>query len=75
VNLHDARTHLSRAVDQALAGEEMVNARAGLPLVRLTPAAARPAPRLGGLLRGQGNISADLKADFKPEINEMFHDQ
>jgi prevent-host-death family protein len=34
VNLHDAKTHLCRYVDQALAGEEVVIARAGKPLVR-----------------------------------------
>jgi prevent-host-death family protein len=37
VNLHDAKTHLSRYVDQAVAGEEVVTARAGKPLVRLVP--------------------------------------
>lgn len=73
VNLHDAKTHLSRYVDQALAGEEVVIARAGKPLVRLVPLAAEPGPRRGGFLRGQATISADLKADFKAEIEEMFY--
>lgn len=73
VNLHDAKTHLSRYVDQALAGEEVVIARAGKPLVRLTPVVSKARPRLGGFLRGQANISADLKADFKEEIEEMFY--
>lgn len=72
VNLHDAKTHLSRYVDQALAGEEVVIARAGKPLVRLVPLATQPAPRRGGFLRGQAVISADLKADFAAEIAEMF---
>ena len=73
VNLHDAKTHLSRYVDQALAGEEVVIARAGKPLVRLVPLAADPGPRRGGFLRGQGNVSADLKSDFKDEIEAMFY--
>jgi len=73
VNLHDAKTHLSRYVDQALAGEEVVIARAGKPLVRLVPFQTQPASRLGGFLRGQANLTADLKADFKAEIEEMFH--
>ena len=73
VNLPDAKTHLSRYVDQALAGEEVVIARAGKPLVRLTPVVSQARPRLGGFLRGQGNISADLTADFKEEIEEMFY--
>ena len=73
VNLHDAKTHLSRYVDQALAGEEVVIARAGKPLVRLVPFQTQPAPRLGGFLRGQAILTADLKADFKAEIEEMFY--
>jgi antitoxin (DNA-binding transcriptional repressor) of toxin-antitoxin stability system len=78
VNLHDAKTHLSRYVDsryvdQALAGEEVVIARAGKPLVQPVPVDTKPASRLGGFLRGQANLTADLKADFKAEIEEMFH--
>jgi len=73
VNLHDAKTHLSRYVDQALAGEEVVIARAGKPLVRLVPLETQPAPRLGGFLRGQAILTADLKTDFKDDIEEMFY--
>jgi len=72
VNLHDAKTHLSRYVDQVLAGEEVVIARAGKPLVRLVPLETKPAPRLGGFLRGQAILTADLEADFKADIEEMF---
>lgn len=73
VNLHDAKTHLSRYVDRALAGEEVVIARAGKPLVRLVPLETQPAPRQGGFLRGQAILTADLKADFKDDIEEMFY--
>jgi prevent-host-death family protein len=73
VNLHDAKTHLSRYVDQALAGEEVVIARAGKPLVRLMPVETKPAPRVGGFLRGQAVLTADLKADFKDDIEKMFY--
>ena len=73
VNLHDAKTHLSRYVDQALAGEEVVIARAGKPLVQPVPVDNKPASRLGSFLRGQANLTADLKADFKAEIEEMFY--
>ena len=72
VNLHDAKTHLSRYVDQALAGEEVVIARAGKPLVRLMPVSEeRPTRRLG-FLAGTARIEADLKRDFEDEINAMF---
>jgi len=72
VNLHDAKTHLSRYVDQALAGEEVVIARAGKPLVRLMPVAADPPPRRLGFLAGTARVEADLKRDFASEINSLF---
>jgi prevent-host-death family protein len=72
VNLHDAKTHLSRYVDQALVGEEVVIARAGRPLVRLVPVAADPPRRRLGLLAARALIDADLKADFANDIETMF---
>ncbi|MFM7550882.1 MAG: type II toxin-antitoxin system Phd/YefM family antitoxin [Cyanobacteriota bacterium] len=72
VNLHDAKTHLSRYVDQALAGEEVVIARAGKPLVRLTPVMSSPPTRRLGFLAGTARVEADLKRDFEAEINAMF---
>jgi antitoxin (DNA-binding transcriptional repressor) of toxin-antitoxin stability system len=51
----------------------VVIARAGKPLVQPVPVDTKPAPRLGGFLRGQANLTADLKADFKAEIEEMFY--
>ena len=73
VNLHDAKTHLSRYVDQALAGEEVVIAWAGKPLVRLVPLETQPSSRRGGFLKGQAVLTADLKADFQEEIEAMFN--
>ena len=72
VNLHDAKTHLSRYVDQALAGEEVVIARAGKPLVRLMPVGSDPPQRRLGFLAGTARVEADLKRDFEAEINAMF---
>ena len=72
VNLHDAKIHLSRYVDQALAGEEVVIARAGKPLVRLMPEDSDPPPRRPGFLADTARVEADLKRDFEAEINAMF---
>jgi prevent-host-death family protein len=49
VNLHDAKTHLSRYVEQALDGEDVVIALAGKALVRLVPIAETPRRRHLGL--------------------------
>lgn len=52
VNMHEAKTHLSRLVAAALAGEEVILAKGGKELVRLTPIESLPAPqRQAGLHR------------------------
>ena len=72
VNLHDAKTNLSRYVDQALDGDDVVIARAGKPLVKLVPVDSTPRKRQLGFMRSQGIASADLKGDFVDDINAMF---
>lgn len=49
INLHDAKTHFSRLVDRAHAGEEIIIAKAGTPYARLVPLAEPPARTLGFL--------------------------
>jgi prevent-host-death family protein len=51
VNIYDAKTQLSRLIDRATAGEEILIGRAGKPLVRLVPV-ADALPREPGLLKG-----------------------
>lgn len=72
VNLHDAKTHLSRYVARAVAGEEVVIAKAGTPLVRLVPVEPAHGKRRGGFLRRQAVVDGDLKGDFRAEIEAMF---
>ena len=73
VNVHEAKTQLSRLIEQALAGEEVVIARAGEPVVRLVPTAS-PAPRVWGQDRGLIRIAADFDAPLPPEISAAFDD-
>ena len=72
VNLHDAKTNLSRYVELALDGDDVVIARAGKPLVKLVPVDSTPRKRQLGFMRSQGIASADLKGDFVNDINAMF---
>ncbi len=60
VNLHEAKTHLSRLVDRAAAGEEIVIARSGRPVARLVPLAEPEAPRRLGLYRAQIRVAEDF---------------
>jgi prevent-host-death family protein len=60
VNIHAAKTHLSRLVERVEAGEEVVIARAGRPVARLVPFKERTSPRTPGLWRDRVHLSADF---------------
>lgn len=73
VNLYAAKTSLSRLVDRAAAGEEIVIAKAGKPMARLVPLAPpAPRPRVFGHLRGQVRIGADFDGPLPPDIRGAF---
>jgi prevent-host-death family protein len=62
VNIHEAKTHLSRLVERVVTGEEIVIARAGHPLVRMVPYLERSEPRVPGTMSGRIAIEADFDA-------------
>jgi prevent-host-death family protein len=73
VNLHAAKTHLSRLVEQAVDGEDIVIAKAGKPLVRLVPVDTRPQRRRGfGMLKGRLRIIKDFDAPLPDDIARAF---
>jgi len=71
VNMHQAKSSLSSLVKRALAGEEVVIARNGEPLVRLVPIEKRRKPRVPGRGRGKIWISPDFEFTDE-EITELF---
>lgn len=73
VNIHEAKTHLSRFVDQAAAGEEIIIARAGKPVARLAPlVSATSVPRTLGLGKGKFTLPEGFDAMNAVEIQGMF---
>ena len=70
VNIHEAKTHLSRLVDEAAHGEEIIIAKAGKPLARLVGVARQPRRR--GALKGQIQIAADFDAPLPEEVLAAF---
>ena len=60
VNVHEAKTHLSRLLERAAAGEEIVISRAGRPVARLVPYEARDRPRAPGSMRGAIWLAEDF---------------
>ena len=74
VNIHEAKTHLSRLIAKAAAGEDVVIAKAGKPVVRLTALTESPKPlRRLGTLEGLIKVPDDVKTPFAEEIEEMFY--
>jgi prevent-host-death family protein len=71
VNIHEAKTHLSRLVERAEAGEEIVIARAGKPVARLGPLREKRGPRQLGGWEGRVWIAADFDEEDE-EITRMF---
>jgi prevent-host-death family protein len=65
VNVYEAKTQLSKLIDRAMAGEDVVISRSGKPMVRLVPVPARPARRTPGSARGQIRMASDF--DELPE--------
>jgi len=70
--MHEAKTQLSKLVERATAGEEIVIARGGQPVARLVPVSAQGSLRgVRGALRGQVEIAADfdqLPADMAKSL-------
>lgn len=70
INIHAAKTHLSRLVDAAASGEEIVIARTGKPVARLVPleSALRPSRRQLGRLTGRINVPGHFDAPLPDEV-------
>jgi prevent-host-death family protein len=70
VNIHEAKTHLSRLLEQVAAGERVVISKAGTPIADLVPHQAATVT-FGGL---KGEIAYDDRAfDIDPDIQQMFY--
>ncbi|HMZ15308.1 MAG TPA: type II toxin-antitoxin system Phd/YefM family antitoxin [Nitrospira sp.] len=70
VNIHEAKTHLSRLLERVAAGERVVISKAGKPVADLVPHQAVDIA-FGGL---RGQITYDDSCfDIDPEIQEMFN--
>jgi prevent-host-death family protein len=74
VNLHEAKTHLSRLVDRAAAGEEIVIAKSGRPVARLVAFDRDMTPRRTGAMQGLIHIADDFDAPLPPELLADFED-
>jgi prevent-host-death family protein len=72
VNIHEAKTHLSRLIDRAAKGESFIIAKAGKPLVKVVPIDAPKKMRRLGFLSGQAQIPDDFDSMGSDEIRDLF---
>lgn len=71
VNIHNAKTHLSRLLERAGSGEEIVIAKAGKPVAKLAPIRALR-PRRKGLMKGKIKIGKDFDKPLPKGIQAAF---
>ena len=72
VNIHEAKTHLSRLLLRVESGEEIVIARAGKPVARLVPVRRPRRTRRAGRFAGQGRIADDFNAPLPRDVLSQF---
>jgi prevent-host-death family protein len=72
VNIHEAKTHLSKLLQRVAVGEEIIIARAGVPVARLVPVQAARRPRPLGMDRGLFEVPEDFDAPLPPQILAAF---
>jgi prevent-host-death family protein len=72
VNIHEAKTNLSRLIERVEQGEEIVIARGGRPIARLIPYTADLTPRQPGVLRGRLKVSDEFDAPLPAEVLAAF---
>ena len=72
VNVHEAKTRLSKLLKRVQLGEEIVIAKAGKPVARLVPFAQPPSARKPGTTKALVTIGADFDAPLPNEIQKAF---
>jgi prevent-host-death family protein len=71
VNIHEAKTHLSRLVERAAAGEVIIIARSGKPIAMLVAYEGDDSPRMPGSLRGRIEVPDDFDAPLPSDIAQV----
>jgi len=72
VNVHEAKTNLSKLLRRVAAGEEIIISNRGVPVARLTPVPQNRGRRQLGLEKGRAQIADDFDAPLPPDILAGF---
>ena len=73
VNIHEAKTNLSRLIEGVGQGESFIIAKAGKPVAKVVPIFEKPPQRIG-FMEGQFEVPDDFDTMFAEEIRAMFED-
>jgi prevent-host-death family protein len=74
VNIHEAKTHLSRLLKRVAMGEEVIIAKAGTPVAKLVPVRDRPKSRTLGSAKGEFTVPDDFNDPLPKEIEDLFYE-
>lgn len=74
VDMHEAKTNLSRLIEAAVAGEQITITQSGKPMVKLVLVGVEQKPQRTGFLAGQGRIPENFDTLYAQEIAESFDD-
>ena len=72
VNIHEAKTHLSRLIARVARGEEITLAKAGRPVAKIVPIAPHVVRRVPGTARGCITVASDFDAPLPKELQKRF---
>ena len=73
VNVHEAKTHLSKLLERVALGEEVIIAKAGKPVARLVAIKNRKEKRPLGLAKGEFTVPDNFDDPLPPDIEEDFY--
>ncbi len=73
VNIHEAKTHLSKLLERVALGEEVIIAKAGKPVAKLVPLNNEPKTRILGSAKGEFVVPDDFNDPLPKEIEDLFY--
>jgi prevent-host-death family protein len=73
VNVHEAKTHLSKLLERVALGEEVIIAKAGKPVAKLVALNAEPKTRIVGSAKGEFVVPDDFNDPLPKEIEDLFY--
>lgn len=75
VNIHEAKTNFSKLINLALSGEDVIIAKDGTPIIKLTPYTVEESKRKSGQLKGILHISDDFDAPLPKDVLDTFYNK